>query len=160
MAPKQVSAPTKICNPQLTVAQSLSFVTETGTARPKGNSRTLIRSHARRKPDKKTKTSSHVHLIRPRDRSSDTKEGSEQRCSPFPDQNQLSLFPRRAVVDPFQTLPASDAGNAQFYIHYCERLPSLITCCSEPAPPIYIPDFHPLTFHAVPDWSIPSLSKC
>lgn len=142
VAQKHVRASTEIRNPQLTKYQSFPFITETGTARPKGISRTLIQSHARSKPDKKTKTSSQVPFIRPRAGSSDKREENEQRRWLVADQLQLSLIPRSAVVNPFQTLPVLDAGNAQFYIHYCEGPSGLITCCSLPAPPIYLTFIH------------------
>ncbi|PVH85817.1 hypothetical protein DL98DRAFT_568113 [Cadophora sp. DSE1049] len=108
--------------PDVARKQSLPFVTETGTARPKGTSRTLIRSHARRKPDNRTKTPSQAAVILPRNGSSDTVEEDEERRSLVSDHHQLSLFPRRALVDPFQTLPVSDAGNTQFYIHYYDAV--------------------------------------
>ncbi|KAG4437889.1 hypothetical protein IFR05_006608 [Cadophora sp. M221] len=107
--------------PDVARKQSLPFVTETGTARPKGTSRTLIRSHARRKPDSRIKAPSHADATVPYNGSSNSREGSNGMHShvSYP---QLSLFPRKAAVDPFQTLPVSDAGNSQFYIHYYDSV--------------------------------------
>ncbi|KAH7364136.1 hypothetical protein BKA65DRAFT_490504 [Rhexocercosporidium sp. MPI-PUGE-AT-0058] len=109
--------------PDLPLKQNLPFVTETGTARPKGTSRTLIRSHARRKPDSRTKAPSQTVPIVPQNGNSNSRdESTESSSHSHVSQPHLSLFPRKAAVDPFQTLPVSDAGNTQFYIHYYDSV--------------------------------------
>ncbi|KAL2072613.1 hypothetical protein VTL71DRAFT_11956 [Oculimacula yallundae] len=119
VARKQVDI-TYLCSEQkLTfhLSQNLPFVAETGTARPKGSSRTLIRSHARRRPGTKAKVPSQLIAILPQNDCSPTKDESD-RSLLRTSQPQLSSFPRKASVDPFQALPISDVGNSQFYIHY------------------------------------------
>ena len=115
--------------------QNLQFVPETGTARPRGTLRDLIRSNARRKPRRRPKKASqtklHPLLVKEKDSTAtelfQTNERPAFLVERQPGVTALSLprSPERNATDPFYTLPISDAGRSQFLTYHCEFVPDL-----------------------------------
>ena len=101
-------------------------MTETGKARPQGKSRTLIRSLARRKPANRVIVTKRHILAADSDRDNvrlgegiDRDDLLVHPKHQYPDKG-LTHFPGKTTVDPFLTMPVSEVGNSQFFIHYCE----------------------------------------
>ncbi|PMD37181.1 hypothetical protein L207DRAFT_514502 [Hyaloscypha variabilis F] len=111
---------------------SLQFVPETGTARPRGTLRDLIRSNARRKPRRRTKksTQSKLHPLLVREKGSTATDPFHANEPPNslvqrqPDITELRLSPspEGSATDPFYTLPISDAGRSQFLTYHYQTV--------------------------------------
>jgi hypothetical protein len=113
--------------------QNLHFVPETGTARPRGTLRELIRSNARRKPRRRPRQSSRAKL-KPRNEENDSKDADEVRltgrspviqCQLEATKARLHRGPECNAMDPFYTLPISEVGQTQFLTYHCEFLLNL-----------------------------------
>jgi hypothetical protein len=109
--------------------QKLHFVPETGTARPNGTLRDLIRSNARRKPRRRPRKSSGLANLQPRSKENSSKtvdplelSGSNSSDQSLSGDTNIRFYrgPECNAIDPFYTLPISEAGQSQFLIHHCE----------------------------------------
>jgi len=109
-------------------------VPETGTARPDGTLRNLIRSHARRKPRRRPRSLSQAKLqaLNKLNKGSDSRavdgarrDGRRPSRERHSEDRHISLYrgPECDAMDPFYTLPITETNQTQFLIYYCESLP-------------------------------------
>ncbi|KAE9381097.1 hypothetical protein N431DRAFT_392008 [Stipitochalara longipes BDJ] len=117
-------------DPNSSAQGGLQFVAETGVARPNGSFRDLIRSKARRKGKKQaenTKTARKssgncfLGIVDPdSERSRTTTPISSGHVTPktSPKSPQTLHSVEDSLIDPFLTLPISDAGGTQFLINH------------------------------------------
>jgi hypothetical protein len=108
--------------------QKLHFVPETGTSRPSGTLRDLIRSNARRKSRRRPRKSGGLTNLQPRSNENDSKNahpfglsGSNSSIQHRSDATNVRFYrgPECNAIDPFHTLPIGEEGQSQFLIYHC-----------------------------------------
>jgi hypothetical protein len=102
--------------------QTLNFVRETGTERPRGTNRRMIRSQAR------TKRSAGRKNVTSKDKLGEVENNPSKKPKKVrvPDQRSSALIlvpqPGTEGRDPFSALPVSKHGHADELLHYCRFL--------------------------------------
>jgi hypothetical protein len=112
-------------------------VAETGVARPHGSFRDLIRSKARRKGKKQVENTQGAWKISSSSFTGNLDTDSERSSTTTPTtptpsgfvtpktppktpQANLCHILENGLIDPLYTLPISETGGTQFWIHHCE----------------------------------------